>query len=599
MQAERRILNYWLHEELGHDRLGRVFVGEDARTAGTVVVRLLRVADVAPANRLDVARAGLRKRIRGAAAAVHPNIAAVLDFVTEGDLEVLTVEHVRGPSIVELIAAGKLLAPDEVLRHATAVADGLAAAHARHVTHGRISAANIRIGRDGVARLLDLGIPRPTEVAFHLAGVSDGDPEPVERRRDVHALARTIRAMVVGTEDASVLRTLPMPAGVRGEILRAVTRVLALPDPEVTQLREALTEVARSTPADVAEAEAAAPVPLTPPAPRAKIAAERDPPRAPSEPAPARPPTRVMRPTPDPAPRPPAPVPTPRPAPPRDPEQPAPPPEPQPAPPAPRPVPEPEVRPKSVAARVRRWGRGVGRKAIVGQAANGSARIVLAPPPRVHARKEVDEPRPSGLESGVILPVTARRSLRGRVSALGRAVGRSTGGVLARLTNRSTAQLAGSAFAGALIVVAVVMLLDRQAAGPEAPAEILSAADSTANGSTVTPAVNQPPAAVPVAEQTRQETAPAFAEERAAEPPVAPSRPERGTLRISVSTSGARVSLDGGPWRPAPVSFVDLPAGRYVVRVLQPGYRLRVDTVTVGAGSATRRAYTLTPETGL
>jgi serine/threonine-protein kinase len=470
--SERRILNYWLVEELGHDRLGRVYRAEPAHDDGTVIVRLLRVADVVAADRVEAARSALRQRVRAAAAVFHPSLVGVLDFFPHLDLEVLAIEDVRGESLAELAARAELLPADEALRHASDIAGAVAAAHARSVTHGRITPANIRIGRDRKSRLLDLGIPRPTDGAFHLAERPSGDAEAVARRHDVLALGRSLQLLLTGTSDAAALRLAASVPGVRGAAWQAVARVLLGRDPSAALLREALIDVARSTPAKQAEAEPVVPIVLV----HLPEQVEDEPKATPSA------------------------VPT------AGPEQPA----------------------------------------------------------RTQERHEVMLPRPR-----------ARRNLVATAAARFR---RSVG----RLVTRSATQFAASAFVGALLVIGAIAVIGR----PQLP-----------RGSTSNPPGSLAATSAPT--ETSPEPGTAFAEEQAPEAPAPESTgplPLWGTLRVSVEQRGARVSLDGGPWRPAPVTYIDLQADRYELLISLPGFLSRRDTVTVSAGTTTRRLYTLAPE---
>lgn len=502
--SERRILNYWLAEELGHDRLGRVFRAEEARANRTVVLRLLRVAGVAPADRVKAARDALRRRIRAAAAIVHSNLAAVLDFASHEDLEVLAVEDVQGDSLRELAARGELLPLDEVLWHASEIAAGLEAAHAKHVTHGRISAANIRLGRDGRARLLDLGIPRPTEVAFHMAGVADGDVLNTERRRDVHALARTIQFMVAGSEEPAALkeaRTLP---GLGGDIVRAVHAVVQSPAADVAALRAALVDVARHTRADPHVAERPVLRPAAPPHRR---------------------PAQAVRPLPAP----------------------------EPAPPEPEPV---------------------------AAAAPG----LLVPPADGWSRPaHANEPGPP-MASPVLIPDARphRRSAGARLAGALRERRREWSARFDGLRSLSAAQFAGSVAAGAFMVF-IGLWLVRPGGDEVTPDVIVPAAELAA---AETPLDAPDPADGPVAEPVLQ-VPPAVP---GAEPSPAP---QTGALRISVTPRGALVSLDGGPWRPAPVSFIELPAGTHRIRIRRDGFADQDVTVTVRPGETTRRSFEL------
>lgn len=469
MAARHRYLSYWLAEELGGDRLGPVYRAEDARSGRAVVLRLLRVRDVAPPDRLESIRAAVRERLRAATAVVHDNIAAVLDFTSHDETEVLVYEDVRGPSLEEIEAGGRRLPVDEVLTHAIGLAGGLASAHARGVTHGRIGPGNIRIGADGRARLLDLGVPRDSEVAHDAVHRPDAAAEETERRRDVESLGRVIQYMLKGDVLHRAVHTGSHTGGLAGSILEAAGRVLGMDAPDADALRSALVDVAKHTPADRGFTLTRAPrtlaVPAGPAAPPASLEAE---PTGPT-------------------------------------------------------LPEPSAAGNETPAVIMPF-TGQRRRVRVEEETHADAGL-LVPEPR---------PAPTRGQRTRIWWRNVRKAVRERIP-----------------TAPTAAQFIFSATAGALLVLLAIAVLR-----PE----------------------SDPDGVVPAA--TEQSAVPA-------EPsPV-------GDLRVSVDPTDARVSLNGGPWRPAPVTFLDLPVAVYEIRITAPGFATRTDSVRVTAGEAVRREYRL------
>ena len=88
----------------------------------------------------------------------HPNVAAVYGLHVDGGVRFLAMELVRGRSLGAEIARG--LAPARVIELATAIADGLAAAHRQQVTHRDLKPDNIMIDGDGRPKILDFGLAK-------------------------------------------------------------------------------------------------------------------------------------------------------------------------------------------------------------------------------------------------------------------------------------------------------------------------------------------------------------------------------------------------------------------------------------------------------
>ena len=91
----------------------------------------------------------------------HPNLVTIFDFgkdeVTDNFYYVMT--FVDGPTLKERLKEGPL-AIEVAVPIFVSVLDGLARLHDNGVVHRDIKPANVLLGRDGRARLADLGIAR-------------------------------------------------------------------------------------------------------------------------------------------------------------------------------------------------------------------------------------------------------------------------------------------------------------------------------------------------------------------------------------------------------------------------------------------------------
>jgi hypothetical protein len=199
-------------------------------------------------------RVELRRRLRAAANVAHPNLGVVLDIAQYRDLEVVAYEDFAGRPIIECLEQG--VPAVEGLRYAVEVTSAVARAHARGVPHGRITLPNIMIARDDSVRVLDLGLPRPRELAFLIDDVPDlnGVYHPVRRDtrkpmwRDIAALGEVVRVVAgTGPEDAPdhALRL-----NIADAVEEAIAPVLENRWSTAAGLHAALVEVARRTPAD-------------------------------------------------------------------------------------------------------------------------------------------------------------------------------------------------------------------------------------------------------------------------------------------------------------------------------------------------------------
>ncbi|WP_256789488.1 diguanylate cyclase [Frankia sp. AvcI1] len=173
----------------------------------------------------------------------HPNIARVRAAGHTADHPFLIMDMIEGESLKARIAEGPL-GIAEATRVALDVASALSEAHRRGLVHQDVKPANIMIGPDGKATLLDFGLMTraggpPTDRA--VGTVLFGAPEqtgmlrrPVEPRSDLYALGAVLHTCLAGSP--------PFQAGDTAELLRL--HAVATPRP--------LTQVRADVPAELA-----------------------------------------------------------------------------------------------------------------------------------------------------------------------------------------------------------------------------------------------------------------------------------------------------------------------------------------------------------
>lgn len=154
-QAEK-LREYVLGRKLGEGGMGSVYEAVHERLGKTVAIKLL------PSDRMN--RPDLVSRFEREMKAVgrldHPNIVRATDAGCIDGKLFLVMEHVAGVDLSTLIHRhGPLSVADacEVIRQA---ADALDHAHAHGLIHRDIKPSNLMLTRDGVVKLLDLGLAR-------------------------------------------------------------------------------------------------------------------------------------------------------------------------------------------------------------------------------------------------------------------------------------------------------------------------------------------------------------------------------------------------------------------------------------------------------
>ena len=181
-RGEPLLGRYRLGERLGAGGQGCVFRAIDQETEDVVAIKIARLR-TADEKALEVAHA---RRVR------HPNVCRVFHAERHGELRVIVMELLDGPTLAEALPS--LGAADRV-RIFRGICDGVQAAHEAGVLHLDLKPQNVilRGGRDPV--VTDFGLSTRVDAAQRPAG---GTPaymapeqarsQPVDARTDVWAL---------------------------------------------------------------------------------------------------------------------------------------------------------------------------------------------------------------------------------------------------------------------------------------------------------------------------------------------------------------------------------------------------------------------------
>jgi len=148
---------YRVLDLLGATSTGRVFLCEHP-----TMRRLVAVKVVAPGYTKDpsvVPR--LYREARAVAALDHPNIARGFDIDCIGDMHFLVLEFLDGGSLANLVGRHGPLIRDAAVNYIWQASQGLQHAHEAGWIHRDTNPSNLLVDRQGVIKLLDLGLARP------------------------------------------------------------------------------------------------------------------------------------------------------------------------------------------------------------------------------------------------------------------------------------------------------------------------------------------------------------------------------------------------------------------------------------------------------
>jgi serine/threonine protein kinase len=186
--------------------MGVVYLCEHVGMRRKVAVKVLQ----ARRAKDEVALQRFLREARAAAALNHPNVVRALDLGQEGDLHYLSMEYIDGASLTELVRTGGALAPRLLADYLRQAAAGLQHAHEAGLIHRDIRPSNVMIGRDGVVKLLDLGLAlfadgeenltqgAPLGSLGYIAPEQALDGHAVDVRADVYSLGATLHFGLTG-----------------------------------------------------------------------------------------------------------------------------------------------------------------------------------------------------------------------------------------------------------------------------------------------------------------------------------------------------------------------------------------------------------------
>src|SRR5262249_11379410 len=137
--------------------MGEVYRARDSRLGREVAVKVLPELFAKDPDRL----ARFEREARTVAALSHPNILAIHDYGTHDAITYAVMELLEGQTLRDRLTSGPL--PwGEAIEMGVAVADGLAAPHAKGTIHPDLKPETLFLTADGRVKVLDFGLARIT-----------------------------------------------------------------------------------------------------------------------------------------------------------------------------------------------------------------------------------------------------------------------------------------------------------------------------------------------------------------------------------------------------------------------------------------------------
>ena len=149
--------HFRITSKLGEGGMGVVWGAEDIDLHRPVALKVLSDETLA---REDM-RARFLREARTAAALNHPNICTIYEVGEVDQMPFIAMELVEGSTLEARLGEERQLALPELLRIASQVAEGLAAAHAGGIVHRDLKPGNVMLTGEGQVKILDFGLAKP------------------------------------------------------------------------------------------------------------------------------------------------------------------------------------------------------------------------------------------------------------------------------------------------------------------------------------------------------------------------------------------------------------------------------------------------------
>jgi serine/threonine protein kinase len=202
---------YRILQPLGRGGMGNVFLAEHGELQRKVAIKVLH-ADKAQ-DKLALER--FFREARSAAALDHPNIVRLYDISQGNGVYFLIMEYVDGNDLQSLMAKTGPLHFAQAAHYTAQAAAGLQHAHAKGFIHRDIKPANLILSKDGVVKILDMGLARSVlNERDNLTAAVGAEPEvtgtvdfispeqamgsPLDERSDIYNLGATFFALLTG-----------------------------------------------------------------------------------------------------------------------------------------------------------------------------------------------------------------------------------------------------------------------------------------------------------------------------------------------------------------------------------------------------------------
>src|SRR5215813_4377356 len=160
ISANTTISHYRIVSKIGAGGMGEVYLAEDIKLARKVALKILPSEFANDKDRMN----RFVREAKSASALNHPNIITIYEIGESDGAHYIATEFIDGKTLNEY-AKGNSLNLRSALEIAIQVVSALDEAHSAGIVHRDIKPDNVMVRANGLAKILDFGVAKPTGLA--------------------------------------------------------------------------------------------------------------------------------------------------------------------------------------------------------------------------------------------------------------------------------------------------------------------------------------------------------------------------------------------------------------------------------------------------
>jgi serine/threonine-protein kinase len=175
---------YEIRSKIGEGGMGEVYLAQDTKLDRKVALKILPREFAEDKDRMS----RFVREAKSASALNHPNIITIHEIGEADGTHFISTEYIEGETLQTRLK-GESLSLKSTLEIAVQAASALDAAHRAGIVHRDIKPANVMVRRDGIVKVLDFGIAKPSAT----------DSSEVDREGATRLQVKTQAGMIMGT----------------------------------------------------------------------------------------------------------------------------------------------------------------------------------------------------------------------------------------------------------------------------------------------------------------------------------------------------------------------------------------------------------------